>query len=310
MRSKTAFIIVSNVVIFSCICTVLLMFQINIHAGERVIATFLKPIVQGFYCDDQTIDKPYKVQTVTLSYLYPTALLLVIVCLSIGVVHHRKICTRRKFIIDVGILLTLFVYGSCICLVITNIAKYFLGTLRPHYLSVCQPDWLQINCTNEAGRKILILGDGICQTNDSKLLKLAHLSFPSLHASFASYTSIFLILYLKQLLNYNRLDVLPNYFFQVLLAAAALYIGLTRVSDYHCHPSDVIAGFVIGFMISLVMHYSFIGHRVNEVNKDLPCEFDDDGSVTLDFNESMIYHASKKSIHIYMLDSDGRYRNA
>ncbi|KAL0182092.1 hypothetical protein M9458_021467, partial [Cirrhinus mrigala] len=33
---------------------------------------------------------------------------------------------------------------------LTDIAKYSIGRLRPHFLAVCKPDWTKINCTGGA----------------------------------------------------------------------------------------------------------------------------------------------------------------
>ena len=40
-----------------------------------------------------------------------------------------------------------FVFGAAMSQSLTDIAKYSIGRLRPHFLDVCKPDWKLINCT-------------------------------------------------------------------------------------------------------------------------------------------------------------------
>ena len=40
-----------------------------------------------------------------------------------------------------------FLFGAAMSQSLTDIAKYSIGRLRPHFLDVCKPDWKQINCT-------------------------------------------------------------------------------------------------------------------------------------------------------------------
>lgn len=40
-----------------------------------------------------------------------------------------------------------FLFGAAMSQSLTDIAKYSIGRLRPHFLDVCDPDWSKINCT-------------------------------------------------------------------------------------------------------------------------------------------------------------------
>lgn len=64
-------------------------------------------------------------------------------------------------------------FGAALCQLTTDIAKYSLGRLRPHFLDVCKPDWGNFSCTDAHGHMVYVLDDGVCTQTDSKLLKEA-----------------------------------------------------------------------------------------------------------------------------------------
>lgn len=43
-----------------------------------------------------------------------------------------------------------FLFGAAMSQSLTDIGKYSIGRLRPHFLNVCKPDWKSINCSNGA----------------------------------------------------------------------------------------------------------------------------------------------------------------
>ena len=63
-------------------------------------------------------------------------------------------------------------FGAALCQLTTDIAKYSLGRLRPHFLDVCKPNWGNFSCTDAHGHMIY-LQDDVCTQTDSKLLKEA-----------------------------------------------------------------------------------------------------------------------------------------
>ena len=61
-----------------------------------------------------------------------------------------------------------FMFGAAVVQLITDIAKYSVGRLRPHFLDVCKPDYSKFNCTDG-----YITAD-VC-TGDAYLIKHARL---------------------------------------------------------------------------------------------------------------------------------------
>lgn len=43
--------------------------------------------------------------------------------------------------------ISLFTLGIAIVLLLTEIAKRWIGRLRPHFMDVCKPDFTKFNCT-------------------------------------------------------------------------------------------------------------------------------------------------------------------
>ncbi|MBW02976.1 Phospholipid phosphatase 3, partial [Eschrichtius robustus] len=79
-----------------------------------------------------------------------------------------------------------FLFGCAISQSFTDIAKVSIGRLRPHFLSVCNPDFSQINCSEG------YIQNYKCRGNDSKVQE-ARRSFFSGHASFSMYTMLYLV---------------------------------------------------------------------------------------------------------------------
>lgn len=76
----------------------------------------------------------------------------------------------------------------------------------------------------------------------------------------------------------NPFACLPKLFLQIGIASSAVYCGFSRVSDYKHHPTDVLAGLVIGFLIGLLVFYYVLANsclpllKVMEVSSSQPEE--------------------------------------
>ncbi|XP_050408642.2 phospholipid phosphatase 3 [Patella vulgata] len=229
-----------------------------------VLRQTIQPVYRGFFCDDQSLMHPYKSSTINAALLYSVSFIIPFV--TIALVEYVILLFRRKqqgenrnVTQDIKTLwlewlkrclrlLILFFYGVAIVHFTTNISKYSLGRLRPHFITVCKPDYSKFNCS--AG----FIEDPHCTGDNAKQLLEARISFPSGHASMAVYTMMFTVLYLEKRFTWDGVLLLKP-FIQTWLFYMAYYTCMTRISDYKHHWSDVFGGAILGFIIALLMIY-------------------------------------------------------
>uniref|UniRef100_A0A1I8GEY0 AcidPPc domain-containing protein n=2 Tax=Macrostomum lignano TaxID=282301 RepID=A0A1I8GEY0_9PLAT len=146
------------------------------------------------------------------------------------------------------------VFGLLCTELVTVAGKLGFGRQRPHFLAVCQ----LLNAS--ACRPGLLLSPlEACRaaTVAPKALDEASMSFPSGHSSFSMFVAVFLALYLQARLGFRHpMHPVKNVCQLALLALAGFVCG-SRVSDYHHHWSDVLAGASIGALFGFLMSLNF-----------------------------------------------------
>ncbi|KAG1970838.1 phospholipid phosphatase 1 isoform X2 [Pimephales promelas] len=212
----------------------------------------IKPYQRGFFCNDESISYPFHTSTVTSSVLYtvgftlPICSMIIGECLSVYLNRIKSKSFCNSYVACIYKAIGTFVFGAAMSQSLTDIAKYSIGRLRPHFLDVCKPDWTKINCTGGA-----YIEDFIC-TGDPTKVNEGRLSFYSGHSSFSMYCMLFLALYLQARMQAEWARLLrPT--LQFFLIAASIYTGLSRVSDYKHHWSDVLTGLIQGAIVALLV---------------------------------------------------------
>ncbi|CAB0035165.1 unnamed protein product [Trichogramma brassicae] len=233
--------------------------------GMIVLTFYLfgTPYERGFFCNDESLAHPMVDSTVTSPMLYVIGLFLPICTMLAFEYHHAKGLPEKKPLVVLGKSIPywmtmayekigVFGFGAAVTVMTTDIAKYTIGRLRPHFLTICNP---KINCSRPENQHRYIT-DYVCEADgvSPKVLKELRLSFPSGHSSFAAYTMIFLALYLQLRLTWPG-SKLFRHFLQYICIMMAWYTAMTRVSNYKHHWSDVLAGLGIGTVIALIMAY-------------------------------------------------------
>ena len=61
---------------------------------------------------------------------------------------HSNSFIRNNYIATIYKAIGTFLFGAAASQSLTDIAKYSIGRLRPHFLDVCDPDWSKINCSD------------------------------------------------------------------------------------------------------------------------------------------------------------------
>ncbi|KAK9301644.1 hypothetical protein QLX08_006066 [Tetragonisca angustula] len=230
--------------------------------GASVLLFFLfgKPYERGFFCNDESLYHPFHTSTVTSAMLYVIGLLLPICTMIIGEYFYARRCdadtTKILFGYNIPTWLWgayekigVFGFGAAATVLITDVAKYTIGRLRPHFVTLCAPN---VNC-NLPENQHRYIENYSCTSNISRrLLKEIRLSFPSGHSSFSAYTMIYLALYLQLRMTWKGSKLLKH-FLQLLCLLMAWFTALSRVSDYKHHWSDVLAGSTLGTIVALVV---------------------------------------------------------
>ncbi|XP_043919861.1 phospholipid phosphatase 1 isoform X2 [Protopterus annectens] len=211
-----------------------------------------KPFKRGFNCDDESIQYPYKEDTISYELLGGIMIPLIFFTMIIGEVLsvrfsnlHSNSCIRNSYVATIYKAIGVFLFGAAASQSLTDIAKYSIGRLRPHFIDICKPDWTKINCSTGYIENFSCQGDEI-HVNEARL------SFYSGHSSFSMYCMLFLALYLQaRMKGYWARLLRPT--LQFFLIAAAIYVGLSRVSDYKHHWSDVLTGLIQGAIMAILI---------------------------------------------------------
>ncbi|XP_078253047.1 phospholipid phosphatase 1 isoform X2 [Rhinoraja longicauda] len=217
-----------------------------------ILTSMRTPFRRGFYCNDETIKYPYKEDTIPyqlLAGIFIPVVLLVIIFGELASVRwnllHSNSFIRNSYVATVYKAIGTFLFGAAASQSLTDIAKYSIGRLRPHFIDVCHPDWTKINCSAGYINEFTCLGN-------QRMTNEARLSFFSGHASFSMYCMMFVALYLqaRMVADWSRL-LRPT--LQFALIASSVYVGLSRVSDYKHHWSDVLTGLIEGALAAILV---------------------------------------------------------
>ncbi|XP_076004356.1 phospholipid phosphatase 3-like [Genypterus blacodes] len=208
----------------------------------------LSPYRRGFMCGDPSITYPFhSTEAIPDELLIAGGIVITGLTIALGECYrvrfrgvNSKAFVRNLYISCLYKELGCFLFGCCVGQSLTNMAKLSVGRLRPHFLSVCGVTYASLNCT--PGTYVATVR---CHQSDHRLEEEARKSFFSGHASFAMYTMLYLAFYLQARLTWRGARLLRP-LLQFFLVLLAVYTGLTRISDYRHHPSDVITGYIQG----------------------------------------------------------------
>ena len=89
-----------------------------------------------------------------------------------------------------------------------------------------------------------------CTTLDKNVLKEAILSFVSGHASTSFYAAVFLTIFMNSYITEWNVKIL----LQISHILLAIWISITRITDYMHHPEDVVFGCILGIFTALLVH--------------------------------------------------------
>lgn len=206
------------------------------------------PYKRGFFCGDSSITYPFvEREAIPDSLLIAGGIAITGLTIALGECYrvrfrgvYSRAFVRNHYVSCLYKELGSFLFGCCVGQSLTNMAKLSVGRLRPNFLSVCNITYASINCTPGS-----YVSQVTCMQPSQKMVEEARKSFFSGHASFAMYTMLYLAFYLQARLSWQGARLLRP-LIQFLLVIIAIYTGLSRISDYRHHPTDVLTGFIQG----------------------------------------------------------------
>jgi len=247
-------------------------------AAWLILKFLVKPVRRAFLCSDLNLYHPKPPKNVFPTWLLAVCAVVIPFFLIFvselvrwfyirrqnqpKLVYSLRFGSRKfrvpEFLGNLYIVLGSYGFAHVINSFLTNIGKVTMGRLRPHFIPSCFNVFAyQGFCTNPNEW----IWNYTCIGEDSSSIKVKdgaydiRQSFPSGHASTAFCGLIFLALYIHKVWNYRNLGLFP-YIFQAGCFALAAYIGITRITDNRHHPTDVLAGSILGTFIAIVaFHY-------------------------------------------------------
>ncbi|ALC44264.1 CG11426 [Drosophila busckii] len=225
----------------------------------------VEPARRGFFCNDESIRYPYRENTITPLMLGLMAGVLPL--LIFGLVEYTRALRDRELTSTVQLLnwqlagwfselgrqLSYFGFGMLLTFDATEVGKYTIGRLRPHFMAVCQPQLSDGSLCSDLANQHRYVEDYECAGEGYTVadVRQARLSFPSGHSSIAFYALLYVALYLQVKLNWRSCKIW-RHFVQFVLIMLAWYTALSRVMDNWHHWSDVLVGSLLGICGALI----------------------------------------------------------
>jgi len=247
---------------------------IIVLATWLILKYFVKPIRRAFTCSDLNLyHLEPAVTTIPTWLLFVCAIVIpvVFILISEGIrwfyLFRRKVARVvykiqiRSTIYNIPqwagnlyIIIGVFAFANCVNSFLTNVGKVTVGRLRPHFIPSCFHLYTyKAFCADPT----IWIANYTCIGESSSIIKAKddaydiRQSFPSGHASTAFCGLIFLALYIHKVWNYRNIGLLP-YVLETGCFGVAAYIGITRITDYRHHDTDVIAGAILGTVVAII----------------------------------------------------------
>ncbi|CAH2042047.1 unnamed protein product, partial [Iphiclides podalirius] len=205
----------------------------------------------GFWCNDPELSYPHTGDTFSISLVATiTVIIPFIVMWAVETILHQDdeyTMKKSKLVASAktaSLLYRDYIYGSVVNLTILEVVKCVVGSPRPTFFDLCQPDKAK-TCNNSE-----YVSSYVCtSTKYSRYLQIdSSRSFPSAHASLSIYCGLFIAWYLqRRAFSWHNRSVLIVPILQVLSLTYATVCPLSRLTDHRHHWWDVLAGAVMGF---------------------------------------------------------------
>lgn len=223
-----------------------------------ILYKFLQLVVNrhhhgGFFCEDKSLQYPYKESTISeITVVLQTLLVPIFSIIVIEYYHYNK---QNDSLKDNKVNVTHILYtriiryisGYIACCSFMWLPKYFDGNLRPHFMDVCKPIMYDgTNCSDLKNQGRFVT-DYTCG-NPNFFISI-YRSFPSGHSSQSFFAATYLVLFFQRRLANEKVKI----GLQFLLLLYAYAVSISRIYDFHHHTKDVIVGCSIGVFCAMVL---------------------------------------------------------
>ncbi|KPM06391.1 phosphatidate phosphatase-like protein [Sarcoptes scabiei] len=248
-------LIIDSFVLLTISIPILLFYQIG------------QPYKRGFNCNDDSIRYPFLASTISSNLLFTYSSLIPIItfCITEYLLLRRLTLDQelsrriwwRYYVWRIYLTLVPFAFACLTSQLITDIAKYSIGRLRPHFIDVCRP---RVNgeiidrfshCKLSPEEYIT---EFECTRNDLSAryqIKDSRLSFMSGHSSFSAVALMYAVIYIQLRFSWRQIGLFKP-LLQYLLICLTLFTGFSRISDYKHHWSDVLIGLIQGTLVAII----------------------------------------------------------
>ena len=258
-----------NVTTYTILIILIVLLEKNVIPGHR----------QGFFCNDNSIKFPYqREETVPVKLFLGLNFGLSIILYVIGEIFFswkspsdekqnedgsKETKSKCQWLIRISKLIFSLAWCMAATMMITSVIKSIVGSLRPHFMAVCNPD---VDCSKYSNDVYILNYTCLANKNYESLetINEARRSFPSGHSSVSAAVMGFNILYIQlrykdlifrenlyRIIGLDMCTVYLRLFLQILCIGVACFIAMSRVMDYYHHMIDVAAGFLLGSLIGL-----------------------------------------------------------
>lgn len=141
--------------------------------------------------------------------------------------------------------------------VLTNAVKLQIGRPRPSFLARCFPD---TNATEALSSfeplPFSSVSSAVCTNPDEAEIENAYKSFPSGHASYSASAGMYLTLFLVHVLRvFSGAAPAVSAVVALVPVCMGVWVGLTRISDFEHHFTDVLAGSLLGMAVASIFFF-------------------------------------------------------
>ncbi|XP_042365958.1 2-lysophosphatidate phosphatase PLPPR4-like [Plectropomus leopardus] len=235
-----------------------------------------KPVKSGFNCHDRSLSLPYidpnhevipLLMLLSLAFAGPAITIMIGEAILFCCLSRRKSgagaeaninaagCNFNSFIRRAVRFVGVHAFGLCATALITDILQLMTGYPTPYFLTVCKPNYTTLNVSCEQNPYVM---EDICSGADPAAIIQGRKSFPSQHATLASFAAVYVSMYFNSTLTDSSKLLKPLLVFSFIICA--IICGLTRIIQYKNHAIDVYLGFLLGGAIAVYLGLYAVGN--------------------------------------------------